>query len=285
MLLMKKIHYILACALYLFPNLSFAYNWQEEGERLTYEVKFAFITAGKAEIAYKPNIKENTYHLISRAWTNDGISALLNMADRLTVEGKIEGESMPFESSLYEARLFENDYKAIKNTLFDHKLLQASYTNVKDGTPATVRDFPNQGRDLFSALYFLRKSLENLTVGSVHSLPVMDMTRNYTLNLKILGREKMKTPWGKKRVIKLQPVMKGLSEKRQKDDLFIWVTDDENRIPVRFQIRLAVGSFNAYLIKADTYKSPSKAPENLPETGPTLQKEKKISYVDRNLEN
>lgn len=245
-----------------------AATWQTEGERLTYDVGYSFISAGHAEIAFNPTAKDNEYHIIGRAWTHEGIAPLVRIADRLTFKGT-HLKNLDYASQFIGTRLFENNYSARKKVLIFHKNNQAIYKNIKDNTGATYRKIEPFSRDLFSALYYLRHHTKNVTVGDSFSLPIVDLTKNYTLKLNILGKDTIEVPWGKVEAYKVQPILHGISNKRKKDKLFIWVSADEERTPLRFEIDMRIGSFVADIIKKDSYNSPSSAPDFLPEYGET----------------
>ena len=48
--------------------------------------------------------------------------------------------------------------------------------------------------------------------------------------------------------IVIKPLMKSEGIFNRKGDLHIWLTDDEKRIPVRMQTKVAVGSITATLV-------------------------------------
>ena len=64
----------------------------------------------------------------------------------------------------------------------------------------------------------------------------------FPLNLKIIGRETINTRAGKIRCIKLRPVIQEGRVFKDEEDLTMWVSDDLNRIPVRLQAEVVVGS-------------------------------------------
>lgn len=265
----------------LHASHAYAAHWQKEGERLTYSVGYSFFSIGNAEIAYAPK-EENAYSIVGRAWTHNGVSSLMSLNDRLTFTGAHTQEAFPFQSQLFETRLFENDYSAQKEVRFNHEKNTASYTNLKDATPAKIRDIEPFGRDLFSALYHLRSSVKEIKTGDIYTLPVVDLTKNYTLNLHVLKKEHIKTPWGKVNAFKVKPVLEGISNKRKKDKLYIWIEANEERTPLRFEIDMKIGSFVAKIIKKDIYSGASTAPSNLPENGETfpMKRKKNVNQFD-----
>jgi hypothetical protein len=70
----------------------------------------------------------------------------------------------------------------------------------------------------------------------------------YDLYIRYLGKETVKTKYGKFKAIKFKPLLiKGtLFEGGEK--MNVWVTDDPNRIPVRIESPITVGSVKVDLI-------------------------------------
>ena len=256
-------------------------TWKTEGERLTYDVGYSFISAGLAEITYQPLAEENRYNVIGRAWTHDGLSGLFRIDDRINAYGLLKGaEGESHSTKKFETRVFENDYSAHKLMEVDRLNNQAIYKNVKDESPAKIRKIQPLSRDLFSALYHLRQSVETINVGDVFTLPIADLTKNYTLTLSVLKRERIGTKMGTKQTLKVRPVLSGLSQKRKKDKLYIWITDDAERTPVKFEIDLLLGSFTANIVHKGAYDSKSHAPTTLPEQGPTSPRKRNTQHVN-----
>ena len=64
-----------------------------------------------------------------------------------------------------------------------------------------------------------------------------------------MGYEKIKTKFGTVNAMKFRPyVMSGRVFKEQ-ESLTMWISNDENRIPLRIQASLLVGSLKADLIQ------------------------------------
>ena len=62
------------------------------------------------------------------------------------------------------------------------------------------------------------------------------------LNIKYLGKEKLKTKLGTFNCIKFAPMLQEGRIFKDSEDMTIWVTDDKNLIPVRAQANILVGS-------------------------------------------
>jgi len=65
--------------------------------------------------------------------------------------------------------------------------------------------------------------------------------------LKFLGRETLKTKFGKISTLKFRPYVEAGRVFKEKESLTVWVTDDDNKIPLLIKADLAVGSLKATL--------------------------------------
>ena len=104
---------------------------------------------------------------------------------------------------------------------------------------------------MVSAFYYLRTRLDvsNMQEGDVTEMNMFFDKENYKFRLKFLYRETLKTRFGKIPCMVFRPsVMAGRVFKEQ-ESLTVWVSDDENRIPVRIKASLAVGNLKADLVE------------------------------------
>lgn len=254
--------------LILLPTLgqAFAFDWQKDGERLTFDINWSFLRVGQAELLLTNN--QEGYEIIGRAWTEKAYNTLYTLRDRVSIQGK-HTEDQFFLTSSYRAQLNENDYRADKLVTFDHQKNICTYTNQHKNSAPTFHDVEPYSRDMISALYALRQMSDTIVVGELYTLPVMHYDRKYTYTLNVLKKERLKTIFGEKDVFQIQPILtrNDGKNKKRKDKLRLWVTADGQFTPVKIEIKLKVGTFRATLKKANVADSPSMAPKDLPEIG------------------
>jgi hypothetical protein len=70
---------------------------------------------------------------------------------------------------------------------------------------------------------------------------------NFDFKLKFLGREIIDTKFGKVASLKFRPYVQSGRVFKEQESLTVWISDDKNKIPVRLQADLAVGSIKADL--------------------------------------
>jgi hypothetical protein len=71
-----------------------------------------------------------------------------------------------------------------------------------------------------------------------------------------MGKEKIKTRYGTFRSIKLKALLLKGDTFKGGEDMVIWITDDANRIPIRIESPLAVGSVKVDMMHYDNLKFP-----------------------------
>ena len=101
--------------------------------------------------------------------------------------------------------------------------------------------------DMLSSFYYLRNNLDvdELDQGEMMTLNMFFDNENHEFKLKFLGREVIKTKMGNIAALKFKPYVLAGRVFKEKESLTIWVSDDENRMPLKIKADLAVGSLEA----------------------------------------
>ena len=74
----------------------------------------------------------------------------------------------------------------------------------------------------------------------------------FRFRLKYLGKEIIKTKFGKVECLKFRPYVQSGRVFKEQESLSLWVSNDKNKIPIRIEADLRVGSIKADL---DGYNS------------------------------
>jgi hypothetical protein len=74
--------------------------------------------------------------------------------------------------------------------------------------------------------------------------------------MKVKGRDVVTTPFGKFKCVMLTPIVVDGRVFKGREEMTIWVSDDENLIPVQVASPLVVGSAKASLISASGLRHP-----------------------------
>jgi hypothetical protein len=151
----------------------------------------------------------------------------------------------------------EGGYKKHLTIDFDHKKKQATVIDLKKETTGIfTTDFEIQ--DLISFVYYLRKHLD-IDAIKKDEFVVVNLffdSENYAFKFKFLGRETIKTKFGKVKTLKFRPYVQSGRVFRSSESITLWVSSDDNKIPLRLQADLSVGSITADLDAFKGLKNP-----------------------------
>ncbi len=220
------------------------------GEWLKFRISYSnFLNAGNATMQIKESTHngKKAFHIQGKGKTTGVISWFFKVKD--------DYQSYFYQDNIQPYRFIrkinEGGYKKNKEILFNH---QARNATVKDYKKNTTKNFTiNSGvQDMVSTLYYLRdKDLSNMKIGDEISLSMFFDETTYGFKMRYLGRETIKTKFGKVKSLKFRPVVQAGRVFKEKESLTVWVTADKNKIPLRIKASLAVGSLRADL---DAYK-------------------------------
>lgn len=215
------------------------------GERLTYSISWSkVLEAGVAVMEIKEEISaegRRTYHATSTSKTVGIVRTFYHVSD--VVKSVIDADG--FYSLSYELNQRHGKRKRHRMTRFDHENGTVSMTS--DGKEETYH-IPFRVQDPLSALYYLRTK-ESLDTGTSVMVDVFDKGKTWSVEIKILGREKVRTPVGEFNAIKVVTYPKYEGVFQHKGEIFIWLTDDVRKIPVVMKSSVSIGSIVATLIE------------------------------------
>ena len=112
-------------------------------------------------------------------------------------------------------------------------------------------DTPPCVHDVIGGIYFLRTM--NLEPGQSAQIPVSDGKRSVLAKVEAQQREDVKTPQGTFKTIRHEIFVFNDVLYRRPAHLYIWLTDDRRKLPVRVQVRLqfAIGTITLSLEKVE----------------------------------
>jgi uncharacterized protein DUF3108 len=216
------------------------------GERLTYSLSWGVISAGSAVLeiadrqtrAGRPVVK-----LVHTARSNEFISVFYPVNNR--VESLLDEEAGYPHHLLFKRR--EGRRKNDIEVVFDQSAHRATVT--KDGITETM-EVPPGVQDTLSVIYFAR-TLPTLEIGSSTFIHVNHDKKNYRLELRIEGAERIKGPLGEFDAIRILAIMPFRGLFMNEGNIRVWVTTDAARIPVLMRAKVLIGSVSATLTRVE----------------------------------
>ncbi len=217
------------------------------GEWLKFRLHYGALNASYATLHVKSDsIKgEPVYHVVGKGKTTGWASLFFKVDD--TYESYFsKKDGKPYK---FVRKIDEGGYKKDLEIDFDHKESKA-ILNDKKNKKKTSFDLQDSIQDLISAFYFLRNNYDadSLKVGkSIKMRMLYDDDGIFNFKLKYLGKEVLKTKYGKVECHKFRPLVQSGRVFKEKESLSLWVSTDKNRIPIRISAKLAVGAIKADL--------------------------------------
>jgi hypothetical protein len=86
-----------------------------------------------------------------------------------------------------------------------------------------------------------------LKPGEKMTMPISDNGKNYKVQFEAGASEKVRTPKGDQAALKIRLSVVDDKATSVGKNMFIWISEDERRLPVKLQADLPVGSFNLLL--------------------------------------
>ena len=101
-----------------------------------------------------------------------------------------------------------------------------------------------------SAIYFSRCiDYTGMKKGDVFNIDLFVDGELYPVYLRYMGKENFKTEFGTFRCTKFAPLLLESNAFKGGEDMVIYTTDDENRLPIYIELKLSVGYAKIYLDK------------------------------------
>jgi hypothetical protein len=215
------------------------------GEELTYQLLWWGIPAGRAVMRVEEPTQHNgflVWRITSTATSSPFVDIFYKVRDRVV---------SLFDPGLRAPRFYRIDqregrYRARRIITFDQEAGRATY--VKNENPPIIHNTPKGVQDALSCLYYFR-SLE-LKPGMSVTIPTLPGKKLHQVKVDVLRRETIRLPaLGRIRTLVVQPHLNFVGIFRKTGDVYIWMTDDERKIPVRMKTAIIFGSVWADLVE------------------------------------
>jgi hypothetical protein len=144
----------------------------------------------------------------------------------------------------------EGGYKIYNNVTFNHSA----------GTAVSIKGvfkIPNCIQDVVSAMYYARNV--NFDKFKVNDKIPFDMFLDDQVNhlyLRYMGKEIIKTRFGRFRSIKIKPLLVKGTMFEGGEKMTVWVSDDTNRLILRIESPITVGSVKVDMMKYKNLRHP-----------------------------
>ncbi len=226
----------------------------QEGESLKYSVYYnwtaVWIKAGVAtfDIESAEVDGQPAYHFIGKGRTSYSYDWVYKVRD--TYESYVD--PMTMKPLVFKRDIQEGGYKQRNKYSFDHDSSQGlvEYRYVKDKLKQENQpmDISQCTQDVISAIYNMR-CVDHTLMEEGETVPIEMVLdgKLYDIHLRFIGLDTLKTDLGTFRCAKFSPLLLEGDYFSGGEEMIIWATDDENRLPIMIESPIVVGSVKAYL--------------------------------------
>jgi len=224
----------------------------KQGEVLTYRMHYGMLNAGVAVLEVKPDLIEvsgrKVYHIVGSGYTIGSTDWFYKVRDRY--ETYMDKDAMlPW---MFVRRVDEGGYKFSQDYAFNH------YTKKVDIGNNEKFDIPAGVQDMVSAFYSARNmDLSNAKAGDLFSITCFVDKEIWPLKIKFIGKETIDTDIGKFRCLKFRPIVQKGRVFKKEEDLNVWISDDDNHLPMRVKADVLIGSIKMDITSAKNLANPT----------------------------
>ncbi|MFU8842405.1 MAG: DUF3108 domain-containing protein [Bacteroidales bacterium] len=225
------------------------------GEFVRYEVAYnwGYLWVNAGEVYFRADTL--TFQQVP-CWTFESYGTSYKFYDWLFkvrdhFQSKVTMDS--FQPIWFQQNTYEGGYTVNNRFDFDPLRGQVIAAVQNSNKPLTIDtlNLPPCTFDVLSAIYHTRNlRFDRLNKGEKVPVKVIIDNEFFDLYIRYLGKEPVKTRDGKiYDCIKFSALLVDGTIFKGGEDLFVWITDDENKIPVMAEAKILIGSVKAYLIE------------------------------------
>jgi len=207
-----------------------------------------YINAGTANITVSSEklFNKPVYHITGTGSTNSKYDWIFKVRDRY--ETYID--TVTLQPYKFIRNVDEGGYKKYENITFN----QAANTAI---TTRGVFKVPNCIQDVVGAVYYARNiDFNKYKPGDKIPFSMFLDNEVYSMYIRYEGKVTVKTRYGKFRAIKFKPLLLKGTIFEGGERMTVYVSDDQNKIPLRIESPLLVGSVKVDMMSYDNLRYP-----------------------------
>jgi hypothetical protein len=240
-----------------------AFDTQKEdafgtGEYFKFRIHYGIVNAGYATLEIKDATISNkkVHHAVGKGYTT-GMSKFFFKVEDLYESYFDKETGSPYR---YIRKIDEGGYTKNQEGIFnqaENRVLVKDYKRKSEKTIITTDNV----QDIISSFYYLRNhpTIDKLKPGEAITIDMFFDEEITKFKLKYIGRQDITTKFGTVSTMVFKPLVQTGRVFKEKESVTLWITDDDNKVPIRIKADLAVGSLKADLDEYKGLKNPFKA--------------------------
>jgi len=215
------------------------------GEWFKFRIHYGIVNAGYATLEVKDATinSKKVFHVIGKGYTT-GVSKFFFKVEDL-YESYIDKETgNPYQ---YVRKIDEGGYTKNQEGFFNQSENKILIKDYKHNTENTFGISKNT-QDILSSFYYLRNypNINKMKTGEFVAIDMFFDDKTTKFRLKFMGREDIRTKFGVISTMIFRPLVQSGRVFKEEESLTIWISDDDNKMPVR--ILRVLWNFIFYLI-------------------------------------
>ncbi|MDR7209584.1 DUF3108 domain-containing protein [Flavobacterium piscis] len=229
----------------------------DTGEYIKFRIHYGIVNAGYATLEVKDATVNNkkVFHAVGKGYTT-GMSKFFFKVEDLYESYFDKDTGEPYR---YVRKINEGGYTKNQEGFFNQKENRILVKDYKRKTEKTIVLTDNV-QDILSSFYYLRNhpNIDKLKSGESISIDMFFDDEITKFKLKYIGQQDITTKFGIVSTMVFKPLVQTGRVFKEKESLTIWISADNNKIPVRIKAELAVGSLKADIDEYKGLKGPFK---------------------------
>ncbi|MGB1041907.1 MAG: DUF3108 domain-containing protein [Tenacibaculum sp.] len=217
----------------------------KSGEWLKFKMSYSgFLKAGNATLSLEEEDLngKKVLHATGKGWTTGMIKWFFKVNDDYQSYFDIE-TGKPY---LFKRKIDEGGYKKNRQITFNQEKNTAYVQDFRKKKDTLISVTGPQ--DMISTFYFLRSyDTKSMKKGEEIAVDMFFDNKSYPFKLRFLGHEMLETKFGKIKTQKFRPMVQAGRVFKAQESVTVWITADDNKIPIKMKASLSVGSLRAEL--------------------------------------
>lgn len=217
------------------------------GEQMEYKVHYGFVNAADAVMKIKPQYEmtqgKECYHIVIKGRTVGMFDLFMRVRDEF---GTYIDKELLVPRKFYRI-IEEGKYRKHEIVDFDVENRKATVLNYNDKkkewkVPEEFETYQD-AQDLVSGYYYLRTlDFDNYTKGDTINVKIFFDDESSNFQMLYLGKESVKTKLGRYNALVISPIMPKNSLFDGKDAVRVWLSDDQDKIPLKVKAKMFIGA-------------------------------------------
>lgn len=219
------------------------------GEKMVFKVYYTLssLWVGAGEVVFNVNQEKynnlDAYHIVVTGRTYKFYEKIYRVRDKY--ESYMDPTTL--QPMLFRRDVDEGGYIIKHEYEFNHDESEVTARDLHKNQEDSI-SVPSCIHDAVSAIYYARCiDFDRYEPGDKLPISVFIDNKTYDLYIRYLGKEVLRTKMGKIKCVKFAPLMLNNEYFDGGEHMVVWATDDKNRLPVRIESPLSVGSIKANL--------------------------------------